>query len=1577
MALILRDSGGTPLSQAEKAGVDRNGDAICPALPDILDLAAQTARIIAEIHRRGVLHRDISPANILKAGDDGRPELIDFHLATVSAEERRRFSHHNTIAGTLAYIAPELTGRTGQVVDHRADLYAFGATLYELATGAPPFGRGDAFRLIGDHIASRPVAPTDRVPTLPAAFSDIILRLLEKEPDRRYQSADGLADDLDRLRGAAARGHADVFPLGLSDFPQRLASPSRLIGREREIAWLRSAFSDAVAGRCRGLIVSGAAGVGKSALVDQLRPIVAANGGLFVCSRFEPYRNDGASDAIRQTLTGMVELLLAEPEAELAALRADLLTQLGEEAGLLTALMPGITDLIGAVQPPPLVTEAASHRAVRTFLRLVAGPSRPVVCVHDDMQWAPPRSLQQIGRALAGEDRVGLLLVCIYRSDGVDESHPVSRSLQEWQRAGIATRSLALDNLPQAALAEMLGEVLRLPTQAAASLAGPIAARTDGNPFDTLELLNGLRRDGILARGAQGWQWDAAGIRQHVGQSEVAGLLRARVAGLPDATQDMLASMACLGNDFAPALLEVAGALTGDALEAVLAPALEDGLLQPDGSGPDRQGLLRFRNSRVQQVVYDGMAQAERRSRHLMLARRLAPVAAYAPEAAAQYLPCAADIETPEEMRQAAALFAAAAAHAAGLFRDVAAEAYYAAAITLYARLPDVDAAVLIRLRTARLGALYALGRHEAADELFAAIGEPGDDPVALAEASCIHVLSLTNRGRHRQAMKVGMAMLDHLGLRPDAGDRSAEVVSGLAAVADWLKSDAAIAPSDRVCTDDAVVRSTARMINRILPASQLLDPLMGAWLALQSQRLWATHGACPEVVANLARSAAAPNVFGLKYRTGYDMARHAVTVGAACGYEPETSFARQNFATFALHWFEPVENTLDQTAAALPRLSQAGEIQAVCINYITALAAVFDCGATLEAYGAELAAAFEFVERTGNQQLFESFHNHALLHQVLTGEKDFGDCLAEAPPAALASKPLGLFSFHCSRIIIAALFDDAAALARYSADIMPLLPLIGGAYRCSTAAFLRAFSLVQTARDSAPGADDCSASEIRGLRTWLAGRAADARWNFEHLLHFIDAEAAWRTGDLHAGLRAFDRALQSCSGQAQPWIRPWHHALIAERAGLFHLAHGLDYVGRTLLRDAHDRYAAWGASAVARRLRAGHGFLQAGDSGRLPALEDRTSSISSDEVDLLAILRASQALSSETSIGALLTRLVETLTAMTGATACHLVVWDESRNVWSLPAADGGAGEPVEEAAARGQLALSAFHYVERTRAPLLVDDAKLDERFARDPYFARLDRCSLMVLPVQSQGAARVVLMLENRLSRGVFSRTRLNLVTLVAAQLAVSLDNAQLYASLEQRVAERTEALAIANRRLEVLSVSDGLTGLANRRCFDETLQREWLRGLRARTSLGLVMVDIDHFKRYNDRYGHVGGDECLRAVAMALQLSARLDIDLAARYGGEEFALILPGADIKVAEDVARRAHAAIQMLRKPHVASPFGTVTVSIGVVGLVPEDRICPEQFVAMADGALYRAKQQGRNRIAIAADAQEFVAAF
>ena len=1125
------------------------------------------------MHGRGLLHLDVTPANILLGGADATPELIDFSLSVLEAEPSPRPGDTGGLVGTLPYIAPELTGRMAQPVDHRADLYELGATLYELAAGQPPFGRGDTLALLHDHLATVPTPPSQLAGELPPLLSDIIMRLLEKEPGRRYQSAEGLADDLDRLHGLLTGGDPATFTLGATDISAFIAPPSRPVGRQREWDVLQAAFGDAVEGRCPGLLIEGAAGVGKTALIEQLHPTVLAQGGVFVASSFDPHRGGSVSSALLQVLRGIAARLLAEPEAELAALRMRLQTALGARAGALLAVVPELTELLGADPPAAAPAHASLGAAGLAFLQAVASPSRPLVVVLDDLQWAPAAWLRLIGGLFAAGGWPGLMVVAATRALSTETACPLTAALLRLEAAGTGPRRLRLENLGPNCLSELVGGMLRMPADDARPLAAVIGARTGGNPFDTVELLNGLRRDGVLQQHGGEWHWDGAAVHRHVGSGDVSGLLTARLRALPDGTRTVLATLACLGAEATVPLLAAATGKAAAEVEHDVAPAVAEGLLIPAATATAGTAPVGFRfgSHRVLELAYDGTEASARPAWHLALARRLAAVPAFEAEAAAQYLAAAQSITEPNEARRAAALLEAAAAAAAQSLRHDIAERYHAGAIGLLGALPGADPGALVRLRTARLTALYCLGHYDEADLLFAELGEASGDPLPLAEASCVQVLSLCNRARHQDAVRTGLAMLARLGIRHPGDELKQAVLQGLGELREWIAAEVARHGAPCPATGDPLARATARLISRMLPTAQLLDPLTGAWLAVESHRLWARHGVCPELVANLARSASSPIMFAGDHKTAYSMGRHAVTLGAALEFEPETSLARQNFATFALHWFEPLDNTIAQCAAAAGGLTQAGEVQALFINHVTALGALFDCAPTLEGFAAELAAARDFALRSGNTAGFESLHTSQLLLQVLTGESEAAPMLSPPDPQ-LALKPLSLFGALCARAIAALMFDDPLQLARSSAGLVPLLGHVAGAYRCMTARLARALSLARDARQPGAAVGGPLPSEFHGLRQWFAERAADAPANFQHLLHLIDAEAAWTAGAAEAAIRAFDLALQCCNAQ----VRPWHQALIAERAGLFHLAHNLDYAGRRLLRDARDRYAAW-----------------------------------------------------------------------------------------------------------------------------------------------------------------------------------------------------------------------------------------------------------------------------------------------------------------------------------------------------------------------------------------------------------------
>ena len=1346
----------------------------------LIELALRLARTVADMHRREVIHRDITPANIVLA-DDGVPYLVDFALATSFAEDRPEFTHYSEIAGTMAYLAPEQIGRTGRPADQRADLYGLGATLYELATGEPPFGTGPVSQILHDHLARLPVAPAAAVSGVPEPLSAVIMHLLEKEPDNRYQSADGLAYDLERLRDARADPRVAVPQAGDHDVPVRLLPPSRPLGRDAEVAELRGAFNQSLGGHCAGVLISGVPGVGKTALAGELRPAVTDSGGWFVTGKFDQYRRDLEFDATHQALRALGRLLLAEPEDELRRVRDRILAAVGPNAGLLAVVIPEFAALLAVPPEPgdPLTARPRAQLASARALRAIASRQRPVVVFIDDLQWAGAAPLGFVDLILSEEPTAGLLLVGAYLDGDVAGAHLLAAPLARW-RGQATVRHLRLADLSHASLVTMIGEMLHASQAGAEVLADAIEPRTQGNPYETVELLNALRRDGVLTATAAGWHWQPEAVRARLDRSAAATVEGARIAAMPEQARALVEAMACLGGRTELSVLRIAAGPTADDVADALAPAVEDGLLVVE---PGAREAVRFRHDRLREAVVGGIEPERRRTLQLAMAGRMAAVPELFSAAAELYLPVADAVRDPAERRTAAGLLARAAGQAAMIGDNPLVERLLSAALALT---EPRETAMIIDLRTRRHAARFGLGQLEEADQDYAGIDALTSTVFDRPQVTMLQMASLTIRGRFAEANDLGIASLRECGIAvPPADGLPAEVSRQLDHMYRWLnRADAADEAARPEVTDPALV--TAGLLFSGMLGSTYFgdDPAAHLWVSLQGLRIWVDHGPAASLVLPAADAAYSAISLRGDYAAAYQVARRVLALSEARGYKPETSYAQCAFSSLQ-SWFEPAENSIPATTESDEGLLADGDPVYVSFMYQLAVVGLLACAPTMHGWQTQVDAGLSFARRTGSEQFNQWTHCYRWLADVLS--RDGAAAGEVAPTDTYAGDPLILLHVYLTRSVAAAIFGDQDGLARYSAAALPLLPVTTGNTLGAMTRPLRGLSLAWEAR-AADGAERAALlAELDDITRWLAARAADAPDNFLHLLRLVEAERAWTEGDFRAAALAFDAARREVAARQ----RPWHRALITERAARFHLAYGLEQAGYELLARARQHYLAWGASAKARQLDWAYPALRpaadAEGDGAADAPQDRVPS-TAGAVDLLGIVSASQALSSETGLERLHIRVTEVLAAMTGATGVQLVLWDGERQDW-LPAP--GSFRGAARADGEQPMPMSVLRYLRRTREPLIVSDAVTDDRFARDPYFDDADFCSLLAMPVTGHGAFQAVLLLENRLIRGAFSAARLDPVALIAGQLAVSLGNARLYAEY-RRVADEQAAL-----------------------------------------------------------------------------------------------------------------------------------------------------------------------------------------
>ncbi len=744
--LTLKEFGGVPLGQSDYLGTDN--------LERFLAIAEALARTLAAIQERGVIHKALNPTNILIRPDDLQVQIVGFDLATTIAEDPLPLDRLNCLPSDLAYVSPEQTGRMNRRVDHRTDLYSLGATLYALATGTPPFEDTDPLALIHAHLARTPKSPKIRAHWLPSRLSEVILILLAKEPNNRYQSAAGLVYDLQQVRHALSTPvRLERMQLQTHDLPLSPRQPHRLCGRERELATLMEAFTSVATGGAQGLFVAGYSGVGKTALVYELqRPVLLAHGRFFH-GKFEQFQHDRSFLAPYQCLRQLCQVLLAEPEAAIAHWREQILAGLGPDAAALYEVLPDLELLLGPCPPAPklgpIETQVRLLALLVALIRQIAMRGQPLVLFLDDLQWADQPSLDFMGALMEDSALDGLLLIGAYRDNEIDAAHPLRYLLQRPTASGTPPPVLTLASLTGGNLDALLADMLQTKPAEVQTLAAALFAKTHGNPLFTIVFLNNLYRQGALRPDPEHgrWQWDPAAILAYPASDNVVDFLAAGMKELADATKDTVVAAACLGIECTLGLLMLATALEPDELTEQLLPALERGIIITSDAiafhrtHPDT--LLWFCHDRMQQAVYQIRDDIWRGQLHLAMARRFAQ-AGDDPNLrllAAEHYAASPSIIEATERPNVRKLLLAGAVKARQLGDFARAEHFLRQAIQLlYPDIRQSDYGEALILHTELHVALYSQSRYDAADSVYALLEDHTQEPVALVKSACVQI---------------------------------------------------------------------------------------------------------------------------------------------------------------------------------------------------------------------------------------------------------------------------------------------------------------------------------------------------------------------------------------------------------------------------------------------------------------------------------------------------------------------------------------------------------------------------------------------------------------------------------------------------------------------------------------------------------------------------------------------------------------------------------------------------------------------------------------------------------------------
>ncbi len=605
-------------------------------LEEQLHIATQIADALGIIHRSDIIHCNLCPANILVNPKTLQVKITDFGLASFPSKPRTHLSALELPAEALPYISPEQTGRMNRKIDHRSDFYSLGVTLFELLTGRRPFESTEPLELIHAHIAKPPPTAHMINPALPRVLSDIVLRLLAKNPKERYRSAIGIKADLDTcLRLLRQTGSVPAFELGAQDVSERLQIPALLYGRDQETKRLIEGFEHAAAGGKNLFLVAGPSGIGKSTYVQQLRASVVERGGFFILGKFELLQRDTPYEAFVSAFQQLTEQLLTESEQNLSRWKERILKALEPNAQVLIEVIPDLKLILGAqenAEPlPPAETQNRFNLVVQRFIKLFAKKNHPLVLFLDDLQWADSASLNLLELLMTSQDIQSLYLIGTYRDNEVSAVHPLMQLIERLREKNGRVEQITLSNLQARHVTELVADTFRTPLDQARALAELIHSKTDGNPFFVNEFLQMLSAKNLVAFApeAASWTWDLEQIKTQNITDNVAKLMGQKLQLLPPEVRDLLDISACVGNQFTPGILKDVSGLPAKVIQDALGRACEMGLLVPvaapkhDAAPDPGSSLFRFSHNRVHQAVYARIAKARRLELHREIGKAL------------------------------------------------------------------------------------------------------------------------------------------------------------------------------------------------------------------------------------------------------------------------------------------------------------------------------------------------------------------------------------------------------------------------------------------------------------------------------------------------------------------------------------------------------------------------------------------------------------------------------------------------------------------------------------------------------------------------------------------------------------------------------------------------------------------------------------------------------------------------------------------------------------------------------------------------------------------------------------------
>ncbi|MGF1485701.1 MAG: AAA family ATPase [Prochloraceae cyanobacterium] len=1370
-------------------------------IEEFLEIAIKITAGLQEIHAANIIHKDINPANIVYNISTKEVKIIDFGIATRLPKENPTLKNPQILEGTLAYISPEQTGRINLALDRRTDFYSLGVTFYELLTNKRPFLTEDLLELLYCHLAKVAEIPQQNNLEIPLVLSNIVTKLMAKNPEERYQTAWGIKADLECcLQQLKTKGRIDNFQLASQDICDRLQISQKIYGRENEIETLLKTFKkvrDNENKNSAAVFISGYSGIGKSALVKEIYRSITEAQGYFISGKFDQYQKDIPYSAIVQAFGDLIEYLLVETEANLKQWQDKLLTALGVNGGVIIEVIPKLKLITGEVAEvailPPKEAENRFNFVFKRFIKVFARSEHPLVIFLDDLQWADRASLGLIESILTELEENYLLLIGTYRDNEVSPLHPLISTVEEIEKAGVKIEKILLDPLKKSEINDLIVDSFNCSFEAAENLGELILSKTDGNPFFIDRFLRSLYAENLLYFNdrERNWEWDLKAIKKRDITENVVELLSRSIKKLNPEIQKVLQLAACIGDRFEIETLAIISQNTPQQTALLLREAIAANLIYPLGDAYKAIELgikldlekieieYKFSHDRIQQAAYSLISPEKKPVLHWQIGKLLL---ANIPEKEREkqifkivnQLNLGRElIETQPEKNQLAKLNLIAGKKAKRSAAYQTAFNYLKICLALLDTNSwkiTYDLSLEIYTEAAELAFLNGnlIAMEEFGDRVLANSNSLLDR-VKIYE---IKIQGYVAQNKLLDAVKIVLPVLKMLGINLPLKPSKFDILLGIINTKLILAGKNIESLTDLPLMKDPYKLAAMRILSSIYNVVYIAIPELLPLVIFKQIDLSIKYG-------NTSSSASAYTFYGLilssKFEDldlSYKFGKIGINLIDRFEDKKEKAKIILTFNFGIRHWKEHIKTTIKPFLEVYSKAMETGDLECSNMALIQYFLNLYSSGKSLAKISQKLELYKDIVYQRKALIIWYNFLQDYIFN--LQENNDIFDLQIKKTIKQLKNtkqrSPFLRIHTYLSHLYY--LFLDYNLALKNTILAEEYLNDCNGLIAVREFYFYNSLILLSSQLDKKQ-----TLSKIRNNQKKMKKWAHHCPENNLNKYHLVEAEKYRVLGKKLAAIEHYDRAI----ALAKEYKFIQEEALANELAGRFYLAENKVKIAEVYLQDARYCYQKWGANAKVKAMEKEHSqfFSKQSKKNQTKVTDTSGSSsnkITSEDIDLVTIIKTSRSLEKEMDLDKLLDIILKFTIENVGAKTGAIILDNPGKQL--LTAA---TERPIVfldlNCENSDRFPLSLINYVRRTQENIILKDARSESIFSNDPYIIKKEIKSILCLPLLGKGKSIGVIYLENNLTVGAFTEERLEILKLISSQMAIAIENALL--------------------------------------------------------------------------------------------------------------------------------------------------------------------------------------------------------